>query len=109
MRALFYVLTAFGVIGLAIWAYGVNQQTQTAMREARHLRSEIRQLQESLHVQRAEWAYLNRPQRLRALVEMNFARLGLAALEGRQFGQIDEVPFPMLLSRSDEDREELTQ
>ena len=98
MRAVLYVLTAFGVMGLAIWAYGQNQQTQEAMRDLRSLRSEIRSLTESLSVQRAEWAYLNRPQRLRELAEMNFARLGLMPLEGARFGQIDEIPYPALIT-----------
>lgn len=96
MRAVFYLLAAFGVIGLAIWAYDQNQKTQTALREVRSLRAEIRSLTEALDVQRAEWAYLNRPQRLRTLVQMNFARLNLLPLEGRQFGQIGEIPYPLI-------------
>lgn len=96
MRALFYLLTAFGVIGLAIWAYDQNQQTQTALRNARNLRAEIRSLHESIDVQRAEWAYLNRPQRLRALVQMNFTRLELLPLEGSRYGQVEEIPYPII-------------
>lgn len=102
MRAVFYVLTVFSVIGLAIWAYGQNHQTQTAMNEARDLRREIRSLTEALAVQRAEWAYLNRPQRLRALVNLNFERLDLLPLEGRQFGQIDEIAYPLPATASED-------
>ncbi|MEZ5751138.1 MAG: cell division protein FtsL [Paracoccaceae bacterium] len=102
MRAVFYVLTVFAVIGLAIWAYGTNHKTQTAMNEARDLRREIRSLTEALAVQRAEWAYLNRPQRLRALVYLNFERLDLLPLEGRQFGQIDEIAYPAPVARSED-------
>lgn len=96
MRAILYILTAFGVMGLAIWAYGQNQQTKTAQDQLRALRAEIAELNEGLAMQRAEWAYLNRPQRLRALVELNFTRLGLLPMEGRQFGQIEEIPYPLL-------------
>ena len=96
MRAVFYLLTAFGVIGLAVWAYDQNQQTRSALREVRILRAEIRSLNEALDVQRAEWAFLNRPQRLRSLVQMNFARLELLPLQGLQFGQIGEIPYPLL-------------
>ena len=96
MRALFYVLSAFAVMGLAIWAYDQNQKTQTALNEVRSLRAEIRSLHEAVSVQRAEWAYLNRPQRLRALVEMNYSRLGLMPLQGAQFGQIGEIPYPLI-------------
>jgi hypothetical protein len=98
MRAILYVLAAFGVIGLAIWAYQQSQATQEARAEARQLRAEIRSLTEELSVQRAEWAFLNRPQRLRELVELNFARLGLLPMEGSQFGQIAEIPYPMLIA-----------
>lgn len=101
MRALFYVLSAFAVMGLAIWAYDQNQQTQVSSREVRDLRSQIASLHEALSVQRAEWAYLNRPQRLRVLAEMNITRLGLLALEGRQFGQIGEIPYPALIARAE--------
>ena len=96
MRAVLFILTAFAVMGLAIWAYGENQKTQTAQREVRALRAEIRSLTEALSVQRAEWAYLNRPQRLRALAELNFARLGLMPMEGAQYGQLGAIPFPPL-------------
>ena len=100
MRGVFYVLSAFAVIGLAIWAYDQSNRTQQAMRDVRDLRREISSLQEALTVQRAEWAYLNRPERLQALVEMNALRLGLVPLEGRQFGQIDEIAYPMLLAQT---------
>tara|TARA_R110002124_G_scaffold106467_17_gene258373 strand:+ start:33616 stop:33966 length:351 start_codon:yes stop_codon:yes gene_type:complete len=100
MRGLFYVLSAFAVIGLAIWAYDQGNQTQQSIRDLRDLRREVSSLQEALSVQRAEWAYLNRPERLEALVEMNAVRLGLVPMEGRQFGQLDEIAYPMLLARN---------
>lgn len=99
MRAVLYVFAAFGVFGLAIWAYQQSQTTQEARGEMRQLRAEIRTLTEELAVHRAEWAFLNRPQRLRQLTELNFGRLGLMPMEGGQFGQIAEIPFPMLTSR----------
>lgn len=98
MRAVLVVFAAFAVMGLAIWAYQTSQATQEARAEWRALRSEIRSLSEALAVQRAEWAYLNSPHRLRQLAEINFPRLGLLPMEGVQFGQIDEVPYPMLLA-----------
>ena len=100
MRGLFYVLSAFAVIGLAIWAYDQGNQTRQSVRDMRDLRREVSGLQEALSVQRAEWAYLNRPERLEALVEMNAVRLGLVPMEGRQFGQLDEIAYPMLLARN---------
>lgn len=101
MRGLFYVLSAFAVIGLAIWAYDQNDRTQRALNDVRDLRREIHNLHEALGVQRAEWAYLNRPERLRALVDMNATRLGLVPLTGQQFGQIDEIAYPMIMASAE--------
>ena len=95
MRSLFYVLSAFAVMGLAIWAYQQNHLTHVARQEVRDLRREIQSLREALSVQRAEWAYLNRPERLRSLAEMNFAYLGLMPMTGEQFGDIGDIALRM--------------
>lgn len=95
MRGLGYLLSVLAVVALAVWAYGQNHQTQTALNEARDLRREIRQLRDALDVQRAEWAFLNRPERLRHLVDVNFTRLGLVPMTAERFGRIDEIAYPM--------------
>lgn len=96
MRAVLYILTTLSVIGLAFWAYRENYATQQALSDTDDLRQEIRIAHSRLAVLRAEWAYLNRPDRLRDLAEMNFERLGLLPLHPDQFGQIDQVTFPLL-------------
>lgn len=94
MKSLAYVLTALAVIGLAFWAYRENYATQQALKETRALQRDIGAAQARLGVLRAEWAYLNRPDRLRDLAEINFDRLGLLPLRPDQFGRVDEVIFP---------------
>ena len=42
----------------------------------------------------AEWAYLNRPDRLRALVDANAAALGLVPLDPAQYGEVADGPLP---------------
>ena len=94
MRSIFYVVTTLIVMGLAFWAYRQNYETQDAMRSAAAVRADIAKLRETLGVLRAEWAYLNRPDRLRELADLNFDRLGLLALTPEQFGNADQVAYP---------------
>ena len=94
MRSLFYFLSAMMVIGLAFWAYRENYETQEAQAEAEQLQREISRARQRLRVLNAEWAYLNRPDRLRDLADLNFDKLGLLPLQPYQFGRIDQVAFP---------------
>ncbi len=94
MRSLFCLLSALAVIGLAFWAYHENYRTQEVQAEAETLQYEISQARQRLRVLNAEWAYLNRPDRLRDLAELNFETLGLLPLQPYQFGKVDQVAFP---------------
>ena len=82
MRALVYLLTFASVIGLGFWAYTENYATQQALKDVARLNAEIADLREALSIQRAEWAYLNRPDRLRelALPVILVVRLGLGCI-----------------------------
>lgn len=88
-----YVLSALSVLGLAFWAYRENYETQQVLRQTRDLQRQIGEAKVRLGVLNAEWAYLNRPERLLQLAEINFDRLGLLPLRPDQFGRIDEVAF----------------
>lgn len=98
MRSLAFIMTALAVISLAFWAYAENYSTQYVLGKTEKLQGNIGQARARLAVLKAEWAYLNRPDRLRDLTEINFDRLQLLPLRPDQFGQIDQVPFaPKLL------------
>lgn len=94
MRSLLYILTVLSVIGLAFWAYQENYRTQAEIARTEKISADIGKARARLSVLRAEWAYLNRPDRLRDLTEVNFQRLGLLPLRPDQFGKVDQVAFP---------------
>lgn len=109
MRGLVTFLAALAVIALGYWAYHQNIQTQTAIRQIDRLQMAIGVERERLSVLRAEWAYLNRPDRLRELVDLNFDRLGLLPMGPEQFAHLDELvwrpedrPEPMDTEAGDE-------
>jgi hypothetical protein len=94
MRSLFYALTVAAVISMAFWAYHENYKTQEAQSRAEDLQLQISNARERLRMLRAEWAYLNRPDRLRDLAEINFDTLGLLPLQPHQFGRVAHVAEP---------------
>ncbi len=95
MRSFLFLLSVCAVVVLAFWAYRENHNTRQAMAERTALTREIAALEEAISVQRAEWAYLNRPARLHELVLLNFDRLLLLPMEATHFGTIEQVAYPL--------------
>ncbi|CTQ48852.1 cell division protein FtsL [Jannaschia donghaensis] len=94
MRSLLYALSIAAVVGLAFWAYGEGYETRQTEREVARLEREIGTRHQELSMLRAEWAYLNRPDRLHELAEMNFESLGLIPLAPDHFALADQVGYP---------------
>jgi len=94
MRAFLSILASVLVVALGFWAYRENYATQAAIDDVERLGHELAETRAALSVLRAEWAYLNRPDRLRDLVDLNFDRLELMPLLPEQFAAVDEVAFP---------------
>jgi hypothetical protein len=94
MKAFCYGMLAVSVMSLGFWAYQENYETQAALREARSLRAQVATAQARLDRLDAEWAYLNRPDRLADLAHINFARLQLLPLRPEAFADLDAVAHP---------------
>ncbi len=94
MKSFLFICSILAVVGLAFWAYSENYKTKAALDEVERLQREIGGLLETRAVLRAEWAYLNRPDRLRELASINFETLGLVPLQPEQYGLIDQIASP---------------
>ena len=94
MRSLFYIVSALSVMALAVWAYQENYRTQASLKAVEDMHVQIAAERERLAMLRAEWAYLNRPERLRDLADMNFDSLQLMPLTPERFGKIDDLAHP---------------
>ena len=94
MRYLLHASLIVLVAVCASWAYRVNYATQEALNRVARLEADIAREREALTVLKAEWAYLNRPDRLRVLVDANAKALGLVPLDPGQYGDIAAIPFP---------------
>lgn len=94
MRGFLYALSICAVIGLAFWAYREGYGTRATERDVALLEMKIGQRTQELSLLRAEWAYLNRPDRLHDLAEMNFESLGLMPLAPDHFALAEQVAYP---------------
>ena len=88
MRNLFYIITFGLIITLACWAYQENVKTQMAMKKSEELQAEIGKARAKLAVLKAEWAYLNRPERLIHLTNLGFDQLKLGPIRAENFGDL---------------------
>ena len=93
MRGFIYSLTFAFLVGLAFWAYQENIKTKNAIAHTEKLQKEIGIARAALSILRAEWAYLNRPDRLTELVDLNYGRLQLVPLRATNFLEVDEINF----------------
>lgn len=94
MRILAYILACALVVAFGYWAYQVNYTTQEAVARVDRLRDNIAREREEIAMLQAEWAYLNRPDRLRLLAEQYFDELHLMPLTPQHFGDPGEVAYP---------------
>ena len=95
MRPFLSILSFILVMTLAFWAYRENYATQTQLKDMAKVQNQIAALRDEIAMQKAEWAYLNRPTRLRDLAAMNFDRLGLMPMAPLQLASVADVALPM--------------
>ncbi len=96
MRIVLHILLLIATIICAIWAYSIAGKTRALDSQLSKLKIDIRLEEEALDVLSADWAYLNRPKRLRHLVNLYAAQLQLIPIGEGHFLPIQSVPYPSL-------------
>jgi len=94
VRTFLAILSFLAMMASAFWAYRENYTTQAQLKEMAQVQDHIAALRDEIAMQKAEWAYLNRPARLRDLAAMNFDRLGLMPMAPLQLGTVADVAMP---------------
>ena len=93
LRSLIYTFTFACLVGLAFWAYQENIKTKNVIAKTEQLQKDIGIARARLSILNAEWAYLNRPERLAELVDLNFDQLQLVPLRASNFSEIRNINF----------------
>ena len=78
------------IVAAALGLYVVKYQVQSMQEELARQENILREERESLHVLEAEWAYLNRPERLQQLTNRHLALLTPSL--SKQISSIDAIP-----------------
>ena len=104
MRYIFYSFFLCCLILSAAWAYRVNYETRSIVKNLRALHIEITKEEDKRIMLEGEWAYLNRPERLSSLSELFFSQLRLMPMSAENFAEIDaiKIKLPVEFNKSNE-------
>jgi cell division protein FtsL len=89
MRGMTILWTVLAVI-IGIGLFLLKYQVKALEGQLAQVNRDIRAQQEAIHVMKAEWSYLNDPERLRELTERH---LGMKPMRGEQMIQIADLPM----------------
>jgi hypothetical protein len=79
--------------------YKVKYEVQSLQAQVAETAKALEQEKEALHVVAAEWAYLNRPERLQQLSAKHLSSAGVTV---DQIAEIEAIPFPSQLQAAAE-------
>jgi len=93
MTRLTIALTAFLALALSIGAFRITYQVDELEKELHSLNKDILEEQETIHILKAEWSYLNDPNRLEALTKRYLE--DLKEMGGGQLISLDKLDVPL--------------
>jgi len=91
VKPFLYICAAVIVTFFGYMTFQVNYETRDAKKRVAQLQRDIAFERETISVLRVEWAYLNRPERLRVLSETYFDELRLMPIHAEIFADRGSV------------------
>lgn len=100
------LLVVMGVIVVAAFMlYRVKYEVQSLQSQIVDTERKLEQEKEALHVVAAEWAYLNRPERLKQLADKYLSSEGVTV---DQIAEIEAIRFPRQMQASAQPDNDIT-
>ncbi|MDD2868951.1 hypothetical protein [Neomegalonema sp.] len=102
MRRALTLLTALALMLAASYAHRVKIETRELEKRVGAMTAEVKQRRAAVATLNAEWAYLNRPERLLRLAAVYGEEMELKPRRPDAFAHLDEIPIPggRLISRA---------
>ena len=91
LRFLLFATLIVSTFSLGLWAYKINYESRAASQRVNDLEKSILSLNKEAKILNAEWAHLNRPDRLRKLAEYYFSELRLTPINPDDFISLSDV------------------
>ena len=91
LRFLLFGTLIGSTFALGLWAYKINYDSRAADQRVKELEKSILSANKQLKIFNAEWAHLNRPDRLRKLAEYYFFELRLTPINPDDFISLSDV------------------
>ena len=93
VRLLLFSIVIVCTFSLGLWAYKINYESRAAVQRVKDLEKSILSASKQIKILKAEWAYLNNPERLRKLVEYYFLELRLTPIDPDDFISFSEIQW----------------
>ena len=91
LRFLLFMMLTIGTFTLGLWSYKINYDSRAADERVKKLEKSILSTSKEIKILNAEWAHLNRPDRLRKLAEYYFFELRLTPINPDDFILFSDV------------------
>ena len=91
LRFLLFGTLIGSTFALGLWAYKINYDSRAAAQRVKELEKSILSANKQFKILNAEWAHLNRPDRLRKLAEYYFFELRLTPINPDDFISFSDI------------------